>query len=208
MAKQPPSPIGRSKVRMFYVDADLASGEMEQLTEALRNAIRPTHIITRPAAPLQIAGNGKTKTEPEVELDEASELETESETAPEEQVVRSSKPRKYRSPKVLSDLDMSGGGKAFADFANERGNPTEIITRYLIAAYWLAEFAGIESISADHVYTCYRSADWNFDVQDPTFPFRQLKRRGFGDTKDGKFTINHIGRSRVEKLGTHVRTDG
>jgi hypothetical protein len=208
MAKQPPSPIGRSKVRMFYVDADLASGEMEQLTEALRNAIRPTHMITSAPALSQITGNGRRKTEAEIEMAETAETVSEVDND-DEQPSRPPRQRKYRSPKILSDLDLTGGGKkTFSDFASEKGNPTEHTTRYLIAAYWCADLIGVDTITSDHVYTCYRSAGWTFDVQDPTRAFRKLKSQGYGDLDDGRFTINHIGRSRVEKIAGQARAEG
>ena len=111
-----------------------------------------------------------------------------------------SKPRKYRSPKAVIDLDMNSGGKRFEDFAKEKGSPSEHTVRYLIAAAWLAQYPKIPTVSVDHVFTCYKSAGWMFDVTDPGFPFRRLKRDGMGDTKSGKFTINHLGISRVEKM--------
>jgi hypothetical protein len=32
----------RSKVRIFYVEGDFAPGDMQELTQAMANAIRPT----------------------------------------------------------------------------------------------------------------------------------------------------------------------
>src|SRR5438128_2329791 len=63
MAKPNPSPSNRSKVRIFFVDADLAPGDMHELTSALTTAIRPTHVLTRVGAtprltPAEDDGNG------------------------------------------------------------------------------------------------------------------------------------------------------
>jgi hypothetical protein len=95
---------------------------------------------------------------------------------------------------------MNAGGKSFESFAAEKGQPTDHTVRYLVAAAWLSEYAKIQTISVDHIFTCYKSAGWTFDVGDPGSPFRYLKRGGFGDTKTGKFTINHLGIAKVEKM--------
>jgi hypothetical protein len=200
MAKTPPA-TGRSKIRVFFVDADLAPGDMQELTNALTHAIRPTHTLQRVAAPRLAppSGNGHGDLEgaEEVEFDEMEETEGEEEVS---EPRGAAKPRKYRSPKPVTTLDMSAGGKPFEDFAVEKGSPSEHQTRFLVAAQWLAEYAGIATISVDHVFTCYKSADWTFDVKDPGFPFRKLKKDGLGDTKGGKFTINHLGTAKVKKM--------
>jgi hypothetical protein len=102
--------------------------------------------------------------------------------------------------KVVNDLEMTSGGKPFAEFAVEKANPSGHTTRFLVAAYWLAHYAKIPTSSVDHIYTCYKSAGWTFDVVDPGQPFRKLKATGMGDVQDGQFTINHLGVSRVEKM--------
>jgi len=200
MAKNPVV-TGRSKVRIFFVDADLASGDMQELTAALSSAIRPTHLIQRLPASRQTAGDGNGTAPVEVIEDAyfAEEDVPEGEEASVEPRA-ASKPRKYRSPKPVADLDMNAGGKSFEAFVKEKGSPAEHSMRYLMAAAWLAEHAKISTVSVDHVYTCYKSAGWTFDVSDPGFPFRYLKKEGLGDTKGGKFTINHLGNSRVEKM--------
>lgn len=204
MAKNNPQPSARSKIRVFFVDADLAPGDMQELTNALTSAIRPTHVVSRvPASNRLAAGpNGSevgTVTD-DVEVEELDERDLAEDDEPSNVAKGPSKPRKYRSPKVVIDLDMSAGGKPFKQLAAEKGNPTEHVTRYLIAAYWLAEFSKLPTISVDHVYTCYKSAGWTLNVTDPSFAFRSLKKEGLGDTKNGKFTMNHLGRARVEEM--------
>lgn len=201
MAKNLP-PSGRSKVRIFFVDADLAPGDMQELTSALSSAIRPTHVLQRVAQPKLVAGsgdgvNGNGAIE-DVEVEDVSDA-IEEDPVPVE-ARGPSKPRKYRSPKPVATLNMTAGGKAFEDFAREMGSPTEHQSRYLVAAQWLAEFAQIRTATVDHIFTCYKSADWIFNVKDPSFPFRKLKKDGLGDTKDGQFTINHLGTAKVQKM--------
>lgn len=201
MAKQPQI-IGRSKIRLLFMDADLASGDIQELTNALTSAIRPTHLISRQIAPSRLI---EASDPAAADQSDTSASETGFAVEQEEEIVDvpkgPSKPRKYRSPKVVNDLDMKAGGNSFSNFASEKGNPSETTTRYLIAAYWLAEFASLSTATVDHIYTCYKSAGWTFDVVDPGLPFRYFKRQGFGDTNAGQFTINHIGKGRVEKLG-------
>ena len=201
MAKTPPTP-GRSKIRVFFVDADLAAGDIQELTNALTHAIRPTHILQRVPTPRlpSDTGNGHVDLDgsEEVEFDEVVETDVGDDELSEAR--GTAKPRKYRSPKPVTTLDMNAGGKSFEEFAVEKGSPTEHLTRFLVAAQWLAEYAGFPTITVDHVFTCYKSADWTFDLKDPGFPFRKLKRDGLGDTKGGKFTINHLGTAKVKKM--------
>ncbi len=201
MAKSNP-PSSRSRVRMFFVDADLAPGDMDKLTTALSSAIRPTHMIQRIAPPARLSGDNGDGASGLEAVDDAGidVVDSLAEDDGEEEERGPAKPRKYRSPKPVTDLNMSAGGKPFEEYAREKGNPPAHQARYLVAAQWLSEYAQLPTVSVDHIYTCYKAADWTFDVSDPGFPFRQLKKDGFGDTKRGKFTINHLGAAKVKKM--------
>ena len=198
---KPIPPSGRSKIRMFFVDADLAPGELQQLTAALSEAVRPTHIAQKSSAARLSGGTQRASADTEIEELEVEEVLDESEE--EVDVVRvPSKPKKFRSPKVVH-IDMKSGGKPFEDFAVEKGNPKSHQVRYLVAAYWLKNFAQIAPCTVDHIFTCYKSASgWSLDMKDPGAPLRQLKLAQDGDTKNGSFTINHAGEARVEKMKT------
>ena len=202
MPKQPIHPNGRSKFRLLFIDGDLAPGELQDLTQAIAGAMRPTHMLSAGPRPIQIAGGTQAPKADEVveeeELASASLVEQESTPgAP----ARPARERKYRSPNVVNDLRMDAGGKAFGEFAREKGNPEEHTKRFLLAATWLKHFANLPTVSVDHIFTCYHAVDWRFDIPDPGQPFRKLKSQRLGDTSDGKFTINHIGVARVEKMG-------
>src|ERR1041385_9228495 len=103
---------------------------------------------------------------------------------------KSRQQRTYKKPEAV-EMDMNSGGKPFREFARETG-PESHRDKYLVAAAWLHNFANIKTISADHVWTCYLTADWTFNIKDPTQMFRVLKRDGLGTTKDGTFSINHV----------------
>jgi len=191
----------RSKVRIFYVDADLATGDLETLTAALTQAIRPTHVLAKNGTPARLAapvthvdGNGR-------EADEVEEAEVEIAEESEEarsEITGPAKKRMYPKP-VPVDIDMKAGGKPWVEFAAEKG-PTAHRSKYLVAAAWLHEYPKLTSITANHVFTCYKAAGWTFDVVDPSVALRQLKGEGLFTGKGGKFEINHLGVAEVEKM--------
>lgn len=199
MAKHSSGSGERSKVRIFFVEADLGPGDMQDLTHALTTAMRPYGTSPRtmfgkvppPPAP---AADGEQQVEPgeaDLVVDEPS---------PTSVTRQAHRARSYRKP-VPVDMDMKAGGLAFVEYAKQKA-PTAHRAKYLVAAAWLHEYASEASISADHVFTCYKAAGWTFDVQDPSAPLRQLKMDGFGTLKRGIFSINHLGIAEVEKMGS------
>ena len=108
--------------------------------------------------------------------------------------------RSYQKP-VLIKLDMSAGAVPWAQFASNKG-PRSDRGMHLVAAAWLHEHAHFETITPVHVFTCYKSAGWTFDVNDPTGTFRALKEEGLGTLKGGRFRINPLGLAEVEKMTT------
>lgn len=194
----------KSRVRMLYVDADLGPGEIQEITSAFVAAIRPAHAVRGVTTQQRIApaagdGNGSGTGQAELELDEAEIVDEEREDgAPAARGPRQR--RNYKKPTVIEmDLSAGAGGVAFEDFATEK-SPDTHADRYLVAAAWLHDHAGLETITVNHVYTCYLAAGWNFDVTDPGWPFRELKGDGLGTTNRGNFSIGHLGLSRVKKM--------
>ena len=63
-----------------------------------------------------------------------------------------------RIPKISSDLDLSGGkkGQSLRDFFSQYA-PSSNFERNLVFVYYLKQVAGIEQITIDHVFTCYRN---------------------------------------------------
>jgi hypothetical protein len=60
--------------------------------------------------------------------------------------------------KISSDLDLSGGkkGQSLRDFFSQYA-PSSNLERNLVFVYYLKQVAGIEQITIDHVFTCYRN---------------------------------------------------
>ncbi len=195
MAKHPPSSPERSKVRILFVEADVASGDMQQLTQALTAAIRPAPQIVRQ----QIVASAATlAAEPIIDVEPIDAETVEENGARHTGGKPPARVRTYRKPTPV-DMDMKAGGKPFTDFAAEK-KPESHRWRYLVAAAWLDEYAQLKTINIDHVYTCYKAAGWTFDITDPTQVFRDLKADALGATKQGDFTINHLGLAEVEKM--------
>lgn len=202
MAKQTPaSPSGRSKVRIFYIDADVAPGDLRELTNTFATAIRPTHTVTQTGQVQQLPpattdGDGNGAHDAPVDLDDTAEVieQPVDEAAPAKPTAR-----RYKTPKIV-DMDMNGDGTAFEDFARAKG-PKSHRDKYLVAAAWCQEHAKQDGITPGHVLTCYKAADWTFDVTDPAVNLRSLKgERLLDSAARGKYRVNHLGLAEVKKM--------
>ena len=106
--------------------------------------------------------------------------------------------RAYQKP-VLLKLDMNAGAVPWARFAGDKG-PRSNRGMHLVAAAWLHEHAHFETITPVHVFACYTSVGWSFDVSDPTGTLRALKQEGLGTLRGGRFRINPHGLAEAQKL--------
>jgi hypothetical protein len=209
MAKQNQGGGERSKVRLFYVEGDFAPGELRELTQAFTSAVRGSPVLARvpaPAPPRLAAalgdghGNGNGGGEiPDAELETIVE-EVDAETDAPVATKRPTKPRVYRKPEPV-EIDLTLGTTPWREFATAKASPgASHRTKYLVAATWLHDHAKVTTISADHVFTLYKAAGWNFDIGDPTGTFRQLKSEGLGKLNRGQFAINHLGVAEVNDM--------
>jgi hypothetical protein len=179
------------------LDAELNEGDLGQVTQAIQNALRPA----TPNAPRAIAqriapANEEVITPQSVgaEIDDSSEQAE----VPDVQA-KPTGPRKFRTPKVL-DLDLRSG-VSFQSFAQSK-NPPSDQTRFLVVAAWFKLHHDTESITVDHVYTCYRHIGWPSAIEDFSAPLRALKGNQLLErTKKGSYAINQLGMARVDKLG-------
>ncbi len=73
-----------------------------------------------------------------------------------------SKPAKRKTnsntPSLVKDLDLKGGsgGKSLSDFYNQY-SPNSNLEKNLIFAYYLQQEIKLNSITVDHIFTCYRN---------------------------------------------------
>jgi hypothetical protein len=72
--------------------------------------------------------------------------------------------RTFNSGSMLKDIDLNPKNlESFADFS-ARANPKSQVEEVLVAAYWLSHIASFETVSVDHVFTCFRAKSWKLPV--------------------------------------------
>lgn len=112
-------------------------------------------------------------------------------------------PKKPKSsvsgPKMLGELVLSPTGKkSFKEFAAEK-KPGSSAEKSLVAVYYLEQILEVKGITADHVYTAYRTVGW----RPPANPRNQLQvvksRKAWIETADmDDIKTTHLGRTYVE----------
>ena len=117
--------------------------------------------------------------------------------------VRPTKQRSYRSPEILTDLDLTAGKISLKAFLEEKKVGENDSKRTLAAAVWLKQNRGIVDIGADHLFTCYRHMGWT-TAKDVMASVRGLKKLScFSKGKEpGTYAVNHIGENRVLEMAT------
>jgi hypothetical protein len=192
-----------SRVRFIVLEAELNNdSDLTQITQAIQNALRPSAnvALARPPQQARLAGPPVIDDEvippdaPESELEDAGEEAPRVNAHPREP----RPPRKFRTPQVLTDVDLTTP-VSFIEYAKER-NPSSDRKKYLTVAAWFKEHRGVDAISADHAYTCFRAIKWNTQIEDFQAPLRALKRDQLvSGAGKGLFAINHLGLAEVEK---------
>ncbi len=193
---------GTSRIRFIMLDAEIAEGDLSQVTQAIQNALRPTPGAPRVIAAPPALSSGAQASHGDDALPILDEQDTEdSIEAPAPQTGRSeraAKPRKYPSPEVI-ELDLKSD-PSFASFIEKKKIDSDT-DRYLAVAAWFKECRQIDEIGPNHVYTCYRAVHWPCNIKDFAQPLRALKFRDFMTTPSrGLYAINHIGLDRVAEL--------
>lgn len=204
--KKPSESAPRSnKIRFVLVEADISDGNLSEMTHAITSALKPS-ITTfrpalRPAAPqtLPPSNNGAApeEEEPEIQAEpEAAEAQDDEESA----AAKPAKPKaKLPLPKYLPDLDLTGGGTPFKQFAEEKA-PKKHVKRYLVAATWLKEYGGSETINTDKVYTLYKTAGWPLGITDWDANFRSAVNRNLMQRKSpGEYAITPLGEAALQE---------
>lgn len=206
----------KGKVKFRVIDFEL-EGSDESLQESLRSIVSALSRPPATTAPIRslptAASQGRSlppqPSTPQGELfpedakvEEAAEhaMAEQDEPAEVKPTRTSNAPRKYYSPKVLNELNLQGGSTPFKEFCAQK-NPVADSKKYLVILSWLKESLGIESIDADHIYTCFRSMGWN-PPKDVGGPLRALKKGGYvmSGKERGSYAITHIGQGVVDQL--------
>lgn len=189
---------GTSRVRFVLFDAEVPDGEMGALMQTIQNALRqPTPVPTlQRIAAIPKGTADMPATEPVAEVAEEVEFaETGAAPAP-----RQPRQRRAvaRTPKVIP-LDMDTE-PSLATFARGK-NVGSQAKKYMVCAAWLKEHRGIDAVTDDHIYTCFKSMDWSTNIPDFGQPLRDLKAKSqYFEKSDKGYEINHIGLAFVKKL--------
>jgi hypothetical protein len=200
---------GSSRIRFIMLDAELNEGDLSQITEAITNALRPTTIIQQRLIAAPTGGSSNSDLIEDREAAEIVEVETQPVAGevptPSMNQATAKRPKKYRSPKVI-DLDLTTD-LSFANFA-ELKKPTNHHKRFLVVATWFKQYRGIDAITIDHVYTCYRAVGWPTAIADFDGPFPSLLSQQLVERAGkGTYAINHLGVAEVDKLREDERDD-
>ena len=187
------------------LEAEIPSGDIQEVTQAIQNALRPTTIVhQRVVTPTLPPLNGEEVNRQDLEILDINpndvggeDIQTDISTSAPKRVT-GSRPRAYRTPQVL-DVDLTSN-PSWDGYASSR-NPGSDADRFLTAAAWFKECRNQPAVTADHVYTCYRAVKWPAAIDDFSAPLRHLKHRQLlGSAGRGEYAINHLGLARVEEL--------
>jgi hypothetical protein len=187
-----------SRIRFVLVEAELGDGDISQITQAITNALRPP--TNAAVKRLSVSGpmvNGSDTVESEL-VEESVEGVDALDVTP----AAPKHPRQRKSPRApdIVAIDMNAD-MSLAAFAAGKDASSQH-KKYLICAAWLKEHRSIDTVSAGHIYTCFRSMEWSVNIPDFSQPLRDLKRRKFFTKNDAdEYEINHIGLDFVKKLG-------
>jgi hypothetical protein len=190
---------GTSRVRFVLFDAEVPDGEMGSLMQTIQNALRqptPVPVIQRIAAAPKTTPNGAATDQVEEVIEEVELDATDAAPAPS----RQSRQRRTvaRTPKVIS-LDMDTE-QSLAAFARDKSVGSQA-KKYMVCAAWLKEHRGIDAVTDDHIYTCFKSMDWSTNIPDFGQPLRDLKAKNqYFEKSERGYEINHIGLAFVKKL--------
>ena len=190
---------GTSRVRFVLFDAEVPDGEMGSLMQTIQNALRqPTpapavqRIAVAPKSTADVAAADQVaEIVEEVELDVTDAMPAPSRQPRQRRTVA-------RTPKVIP-LDMDTE-PSLATFALDK-NAGSQAKKYMVCAAWLKEHRGVDAVTDDHIYTCFKSMDWSTNIPDFGQPLRALKaKQQYFEKSEKGYEINHIGLAFVKKL--------
>jgi len=160
----------RGKIRGFFFEID---GGDETLQEGLRNfGMALGRALSGPPRPVKALppASGKGKHHEKEDEVEGEVVETEpdlfdiaNENGEENGAAKKKKPGTPRKPaqmpKVI-ELDLEGKkGVSFKEFAIKK-KPENFSERFLVATAWLKDYGGVNEVTANHMFTCYKIAGW------------------------------------------------
>lgn len=196
------------KIQFVFVNVE---GDQETLQETLRTVgsalqrgMNPTpRTLVAVPVPQQAIGDGQVNGNGNAahQVYEVSDGEAETDGVG-EQGVQGAAPQKpkrktrYTTPNVL-DLDLNAEDVSLKEYLQQKGvgADTQDSRKYLVIAAWFKEHGKLDTITQDHIYTCFRFMGWH-TPKDVAAPLRGMKNQNswFDKGKEpGSYKINHIG---------------
>lgn len=196
MAKQSTSKSGSSRIRFIMLEADLNDGDLSQVMQAVQNALKPAQQGTR-LVQLPASRMGEPEVIEDAEIVEVDDDSSESIVIPRTRPSRAGKPRVAKTPTVLDDIDVASD-PSLKDFVAQYDVASNV-DKYLVIALWFRDARDINTVTADHVYTCFRVLGWSTATTDFVKPLQNLKAEQSlkGGAKDG-FTLTLPGAGKIE----------
>ncbi len=151
MAKQPVAKGGTSRIRFIMLEADIPEGDLNQITSAIQNALKPTTTIIQQRLPPEVAAalpSGLADANADINVEA---VEPEEETSAEQSAQRQpreSRPRKPTVPKVLN-IDLNSG-VSFENYVTEHAPKSEP-DRHLVVLAWFKQHRPTEAVTVNHV---------------------------------------------------------
>jgi hypothetical protein len=108
--------------------------------------------------------------------------------------------RRKESYSIVKDLDLSSkdGKRTLRGYYTEK-QPSTGMERATMFVYYLKKFAGIDSISPDHIYTCYKEVGVPVPKALKQSLLDTAFRKGSIDTSDlNNITLTTVGENMVE----------
>jgi hypothetical protein len=186
---------GTSKVRLIVFEAEVADGDLSQITHVLQNAFKTAspapRIIQATSSPAAIGNDGQGDA---IEVEAESEL-LDSIVAPKARPSR--KPRVAKTPTVMDDLDFASN-PSLKDFVAEFDLSTAV-DKYLVVALWFRDARSTPTVTVDHIYTAFRMLNWSTASNDFSKPLRNLRdEQSFkGGSREG-WTLTLPGAGKIE----------
>ncbi len=105
---------------------------------------------------------------------------------------------KKKSFSMVKDLNLKPNGKdSLNDFVANK-NPTTMTGRITVAVYYLAQTIGVEQVSVDHIYTCFKWMGWKLPAQFVNM-IHQAGAKGWLETSDREnIMLTTLGENLVE----------
>jgi hypothetical protein len=195
MAKNSTPRGGNSRIRFIVLEAEIADGDLSQVTQAIQNALRPAPFVQKVVQIADRSGTNENADSEEFDL-EVLDDDVEHEVQP-RKPRSSSKPRVAKTPTVLDDIDVNTN-PSLKDFVADFETTTNF-DKYLVIALWFRDARSVNAITVDHVYTCFRLLGWSTAINDFSKPLHNLKGEQSlrGSAKDG-YTLTLTGAGKIE----------